>query len=428
MNRLKLRRTLFLRIFIVFWLALTLIGAVGIILALTTDPGASGRKRHEEKVRQEGRELIALYQKQGDEALGTRLEELEEKSGFPVYLVERHHPLGPLPFPGWARTLARQSHTSGRMQFADTPYGFWAAIPYEEDFVYLRTLKPPHPLERIFDPYSLGPRLTLTFLITGVVCFFLARSLTASLAQVSRATRELAAGHLDTRVGDAVHGSDEIATLGQDFDRMAERIEQLVASQRTLLRDISHELRSPLTRLAIALELARQNDDGEQNAPHLNRIGQEAERLNNLIGQLTTLNLLESGSNPLECTLFNLSERLTNIVADANFEAQNRQRRCVLNSEESNLTIHGAEELLHQAFENVVRNAVRHTAIDTTVEVALRHRDDVIELCIRDHGPGVDEGQLKKIFLPFYRAESARDRLSGGSGVGLAIAERAIRL
>jgi len=211
---------------------------------------------------------------------------------------------------------------------------------------------------------------------------------------------------------------------------MAERIEALMTTQRQLLRDISHELRSPLARLNVALELARQGSGPEAKGA-LDRIDREAEQLNDLIGQLLTLPRLESGSDQIARGPVSLARLVQAIAADANFEAQTRNRT-VHAVVEKEITIYGSEEMLRQGIENVVRNAVRYTAEHTQVDMSVSRRSgrrgDEAIIRIRDHGPGVPEDTLPQLFLPFYRVADARDRQSGGTGIGLAITERAVRL
>lgn len=420
------KRSLFGKIFLGFWLALTLTGAVGVVLTLTTDPRTAEHKRHQQRIEAEGRALVAAYQQGGAAGLAAKQAELRQATGQTIFLLQGEQVLGTSPLPPGRELLAQQALRTGRMQLEQSESGLWVASPSNDNFVYLRTLTPPGPLARMFDPYSLGPRLMVTFLVTGLVCFLLARSLTAPLGRLQRATRDFAAGDLSIRVGTGLHGSDEIVELGHDFDAMAERIEQLVASQRTLLRDISHELRSPLTRLAIALELARK-EAGAVITPQLDRIEREAERLNQLIGQLTTLTLLESGAQRLEREPVELRQLLTEIAVDADFEATALGRRVLLTTP-GMVFVTASAELLRQAIENVVRNAVRHTPAQSVVTIELLAQATSALIRVRDHGAGVPPEALEQIFLPFYRVDAARERQSGGSGVGLAITERAVRL
>jgi two-component system sensor histidine kinase CpxA len=208
---------------------------------------------------------------------------------------------------------------------------------------------------------------------------------------------------------------------------MAEKIQSLVNSQRRLLGDISHELRSPLARLNVSHELARQRSGAEATSA-LERIQLEAENLNEMIGQLLALTRLESGAEDIRKTEFDLQTLVSEIVKDADFEAHGRNRTVKLESPER-CPLVGNEQLLRRAVENVVRNAVQYTAEKTEVEVKLACvEQDTAVITVRDHGAGVPENALAEIFRPFYRVDEARDRQAGGVGLGLAIADRAVRL
>lgn len=261
--------------------------------------------------------------------------------------------------------------------------------------------------------------------VSGLFCYWLARYLTAPVTKLRAATRELARGNLHARVAPAFGRRDELASLAIDFDQMAEQIESLVNGQRRLLGDISHELRSPLARLNVALELARQRA-GDDAATALQRIEREAETLNEMIGQLLALTRLENHTEAVEKTSFDLVQLVRDIVDDADYEARNRNRSVRLESPEDCMLL-GNEQLLRRAIENVVRNAVQYTAEETTVEVKLACGNQAV-IIVRDHGAGVPVEALEKLFRPFYRVDEARDRESGGTGLGLAIAERAVRL
>ena len=211
---------------------------------------------------------------------------------------------------------------------------------------------------------------------------------------------------------------------------MAERVEGLLTTQQHLLRDISHELRSPLARLNVALELARQRSNEEAKGA-LDRMEREAERLNELIGELLTLTRLEGGGERIARGPVSLSRLLQEVAADANFEAETRSRSVHTLVEEESI-VQGSEEMLRRAIENVVRNAVRYTAEHTQVEITVGRRrgssGDEAVIRVRDRGPGVPESALPQLFQPFYRVADARDRQTGGTGIGLAITERAVLL
>ncbi|MGA7506125.1 MAG: ATP-binding protein, partial [Candidatus Sulfotelmatobacter sp.] len=242
-------------------------------------------------------------------------------------------------------------------------------------------------------------------------------------------TQQLAAGDLTARAGNP-KGHDEIAGLVRDFDAMAERLETLVNAQSRLLNDISHELRSPLARLNVALGLARQRS-GPESAAMLERIELEAGRLNELIGRLLTLARLEDGEQRAPLTPVLLDEVVLSVAEDAEFEAQ--ARHCHVHSQipEGSWAVRGDESLLHSAIENVVRNAIRYTREGSTVEISLdkSQNSGTTEAVVRvtDCGEGVPHDALEKLFQPFYRLDDARGRQTGGVGLGLAITERAVR-
>ena len=265
--------------------------------------------------------------------------------------------------------------------------------------------------------------LLLTALL---VCYALARYLSSPIQKIRMATQKLADGELSTRVGDEVgNRRDELAVLAKDFDVMAERIETLVTSQQRLSRDVSHELRSPLARMNVALEIAKQKSNGD-TAPVLKRIETESNRLNEMISRLLTLSRLETGSQEFERSEIDLKSLVEQVVSDADFEA-NAVGKSVKIAEAENCRIIGNDELVASAVENVLRNAVRYTEDGSTVEVSLTSVDSTATVSVRDHGGGVPEDELKKLFRPFYRVGEARDRSSGGTGLGLAIAEQAIK-
>jgi two-component system sensor histidine kinase CpxA len=251
------------------------------------------------------------------------------------------------------------------------------------------------------------------------------------VVRLRAATRRLAAGDLSARAGaPSVRRRDEVAGLMRDFDTMASRLEALVKAQSRLLNDISHELRSPLARLNVALGLARQRS-GVESAAMLERIELEAARLNELIGRLLTLARMEDGEQRIPSRPVLLDEIVLTIAEDAEFEAQ--ARHCHVRSEipAGSWVVRGDASLLHSAIENVVRNAIRYTREGSTVQIHLEkeHVEGGDEAVVRvtDCGEGVPADALEKLFQPFYRLDDARGRQTGGVGLGLAITERAVR-
>jgi len=216
----------------------------------------------------------------------------------------------------------------------------------------------------------------------------------------------------------------------RDFDAMAERLETLLKAQSRLLNDISHELRSPLARLSVALGLVRQRANPE-SADMLDRIELEASRLNELIGRILTLARLEDGEQLVPQTPVRFDEILESVTEDAEFEAQERHCHVRTSVAEGDWQVRGNASLLHSAVENVVRNAIRYTQEGTSVDIEMTSQarsggSDAV-LRVSDSGPGVPKDALEKMFEPFYRLDDARGRQTGGVGLGLAITERAVR-
>lgn len=273
---------------------------------------------------------------------------------------------------------------------------------------------------------SVGLVLLIAVAASGAVCYALARSLSRPLRELQGTVRRLAGGDLSVRVAEPIgRRQDEIGALARDFDQMAARLQRELDAQSRLLRDMSHELRSPLARLNVALGIARKQP-GDAAAPALDRIERESEALNRLIGDVLTLARWDNGAMRLHPTTVDLSELLHEVVADADFEAQDRGRRVTLAVSESG-ALAADPALLRSAIENVIRNAVRYTAEGTTVEVSLSFNpagDAVV--AVRDHGPGVPAESLAELFRPFYRVSEGRDRDSGGVGLGLAITQRIV--
>lgn len=289
---------------------------------------------------------------------------------------------------------------------------------------------PPPKQEGLFTPLGRQQELRLlVFLpIAGVICYLLARSFSAPLARLRAISRQIAAGDLSARVGASLgKPGNEIGDLARDFDHMAERMEGLVNGQKRLLLDISHELRSPLARLNLALELAKKRLPQEDGA--LAIIGRESERLNELIGQLLTLSRTDMLAPNEEASPVYLADLLLEIAEDVDFETRG-QGKGVMMLAVAPAVVAGSRELLRQAIENIVRNGAHYTHPGSRVEIALslidRSGQGQALVRVRDHGPGVPEDKLPHLTEPFYRVAEARDRTSGGVGLGLAIARQAI--
>jgi signal transduction histidine kinase len=427
-------RSLFLKIFIWFWLGMILAMVALFFAFAAMRPTPSNRPwRDLSLMGSTAQKAAETYDREGPAALAGYLKEFEQNNGIDsILLNDQGVELSGHAVPaGWAE-LASRAAKSGIAQFNVSSTALVVAqqvvTPQGHRYVYVSRLPRTPPS---FNFRALALRLIVVSLIGGLFCYGLARYLTTDIRKLRETTHEFADGNLAARVGTKlVKRRDEIAQLGRDFNLMAERLQSMVAAQHRLLGDISHELRSPLARMSVALELARKRSSAEARSA-LDRIEREAETLNEMIGQLLSLTRLESGTDGVKRTAVDLARLVRDVADDADFEARSRNRSVnVVSCDDCSTT--GTEDLLRSAVENVVRNAVRYTAEGTQVEIALQARngaaDHAAVITVRDHGHGVPEELIENIFRPFYRAEDARDRESGGSGLGLAITARAVRL
>ena len=279
-------------------------------------------------------------------------------------------------------------------------------------------------------PGSRTAIVVVALLIASLTSLLLARYVSAPIARLQRASRDLAGGNLDARVDAPERGwaTDEMGILSRDFDTMAERIQALVTDKETLLRDISHELRSPLARIRMALGLAQRKANDEAQ-PDLQRIEREAERLDALIGKIVTLARLRTAQEPVREPV-SLDVLVGGIVEDARYEHPQAT---------VNLHCPGPQEVsgdprgIASAVENVVRNALAYAGDAGPIDVELAADAAQVVVTVRDRGPGVPPAELPRIFEPLYRADESRDHAStpldsAGQGIGLAITARVMEL
>lgn len=278
---------------------------------------------------------------------------------------------------------------------------------------------PPHksPLSPLL-PLAAGSIVSLIF------AWWLAWYFSRPIATLREAFEAEASGKLDTRIGKAMgNRQDELADLGKDFDRMAERLQNLVDGQHRLLHDVSHELRSPLARLQAATDLMQQQPERMQE--FIERIQRDTRRIDHLVGELLTLARLDTGMENLSHERLELCELVEEIVEDSRFEAEARACRFELDLA-AGLVVNGNAELLRRAIENVLRNAVRHAPDASVVKVTAQGEDGCARVSVIDSGGGVDEEDLETIFEPFYRASNAKS--FEGYGLGLTITRRVLKL
>jgi len=382
-------KSLFVRIFLSFWLAIALFVVLTILSIFLFRPQNMAGW---ESLRTNAlNESIAAYEQGGEIKARDYMDNLEATQHVHVHVFdEQGKEIGGRHAPLWIQNLAMGKPPGREDGIVIPPPRVLVESRASADgkHRYIITLALPPGPRVIFGPHGFPLRgLAILVLSSGLVCYFLSWYLTKPIVRLRKATRQLAAGDLTARTGaNDSNRRDELAGLMRDFDAMAERLETLMKAQSRLLNDVSHELRSPLARLNVALGLARQRS-GTANAEMLDRIELEASRLNELIGRILTLARLEDGEQPVPQTPVPLDELVLNVAEDAEFEAQARHCHVRTIIPQGNWAVRGNASLLHSAVENVVRNAIE----------------------------------------PFYRLDDARGRKTGGVGLGLAITERAVR-
>ncbi len=426
-------KSLFLKIFISFWLAQALFLVLAILVMLALRPQ---RNSTWDTLRSTAlTDAISAYEQGGAPQARAYLENLQRTHHIRAYVFdEQGTEISGRSSAGWAEHVAagRPSPPRPGMVFPRPQILTESRASSDGRHLYTIAMELPPGPRVFFGPWGIPmPGLIIAVISSGLVCYLLAWYMTKPIIRLRAATRQLAAGDLTARAGSSNSRShDEIAGLVRDFDGMAARLESLVKAQSRLLNDISHELRSPLARLNVALGLARQRS-GPESAAMLERIELEASRLNELIGRVLTLARLEDGEQRVSSTPVPLNEVVMSVAEDAEFEAQ--ARHCHVRSEiqEGLWMVRGDVSLLHSAVENVVRNAIRYTHEGTAVEISLVRENNAsgneAVVQVRDSGDGVPTDALEKLFEPFYRLDDARGRQTGGVGLGLAITERAVR-
>ena len=413
---------------------------LGFVVAKTEDQslGRPWRQELAALLPLQAERIVEVYEQRGPQAFRQY-----EKKGTGAFRIQIHllddqgKDLGEEPSSPEIRELARRASQSGNVEFGDDRIVHEAAVqvdgPDSRRYVYALAISPTLPVPPLLNarPRTQIIRILAVVGAGGFVCFWLARYISSPVSELRAATRALAGGNLRARIAPGVcRRSDELGGLGIDFNAMAERMQSLLESQRRLLRDISHELRSPLARLRVALDLAKEGAAPSSLRAH-RRIELEAEKINDMIGSLLRLSRLEAIADLPDKSQIDLARLVHQAADEAALEAvQNGRSVKVLQSE--SCTIMGNEELLHSVLENLIRNATRYTPEGTAVEIDLSKQFSAgawhAVLSVRDYGPGVPPAHLTDIFEAFFRVEDSRNRATGGTGLGLSIAQRAVHL
>jgi signal transduction histidine kinase len=409
--------SLFARILVWFWctLAITLIGSAFISALNVTQNFSQADAPAALRMHFDLEQARAAYESGGRPALEAFLEDLRHVYGTRgILLDERERDL--LTGRSDADMIIRYSHSPAMpfLNFGETT----AARRSEDGRYWFISAAPRRPVASWF----ITPDHLFWLTITLPLCYWLALSLTKPVRQLQKTVERFGHGDLSARLNSVRR--DELGDLSRAFDQMATRIETLLTAERRLLLDISHELRSPLARLGVAVELARTGDNTESA---LNRIQKESDRLNALVGQLLQVTRAEGDPASLHRDPVRLDQLVGQLVDDARIEAAARGCEIEYRTPTA-VTVAGDAELLRRAIENVIRNAIRYSPVNEAVRVSLQRENGRAIVDVRDAGPGVPEEALPRLFDAFYRVQPDRDRASGGIGLGLSIARRAIEL
>ncbi|MEH6587976.1 MAG: ATP-binding protein [Halioglobus sp.] len=369
--------------------------------------------------------LIYGLQNAPAEKLPSIIEEARQEHRIKVWLLDRQgKDLLKQTVPPEVVAVANELRGRKRRAFARDREGPLVAhnVHLQDGGARRMVLKLPKPNHRVIG-YLIANnwlRLVLAIVVSGLICYALSRLMTNRLRDLQRASRQLADGDLQVRIEVRDRGGDETDALARDFNTMAGQLEARIQAQKRLLADVSHELRSPLARMRVALALAMEDTDKPQD--FLERMDRETVRLDELIGQLLS-SQQESLNLDKHIDLVALLEQL---CADARFEGEQAAKKVTLHSDQGEAVVASSGDLLHKSFDNIIRNALRHTPQGTEVRVEISSDQSSYQVCIEDQGPGVKEEELQRIFEEFYRVDTARAREDGGYGLGLAIAHRAI--
>jgi two-component system sensor histidine kinase CpxA len=425
-----MKSRLFWKIFLPFWILQTCI-----MLFLAYRVHASFGPDRPWWVQPERRAVPVLaryaawrYSKNGQEGLRELFQDITLSNRSAYWLFdEKMNELSSSSLPSDAHDAIQRALESGGI--ATTRHGTFLAEKTTDskghNYVFVGEFFSPPVLHSL--PGNLLAVILLTSLLTSLLCAALAQYITRPILRLRDAAHAIARGNLNARAG--LSGStrrDEIADLVTDFDSMAGEIHDLVDSNKRMLMGVSHDLRSPISRIRVALSLASTAPEPERNEL-LDRIDLELLRLNGMIEQILTVARLESGQFKPSAEPLSLNQVIGEAVEDARFEASQTNVEIVYDENWPQVIMAGDENMLRSAFENVLRNAVFYAGESGSVELSAVLARGVAKISVRDNGPGVPEAALLKLFDPFYRVDDARGANTGGSGLGLSIVSGAAK-
>lgn len=426
---------LFIKVFLSFWSTVVLIG-ISLVLAFLLQPANVPSKWHAglaDTTHFFGTAAVRAFERGGASAAVGYIHALSEDAHIHGCIFDTSGDAlageSCAELSGLAARLVRGDPSAQDIRRGLTRIAVFVTGPDGRTFIYASEL-----LAGPGAAFGMSPKIVLfragvAFIVSGLLCYFLTRYLTAPILRLRGVAQLIGAGQLGMRAEAKLESrQDEFGDLVRDFNLMASKTEDLISSQRQLMYDVSHELRSPLARMNVALDLLHRRV-GEDSA--IRHMETDLQRLNEMITRLLTVAKLEAANALQNHVRVNLTELISSIAVDAEFEAQEKGSRVVV-IPEANLAVLGDPNLLRSAVENVLRNAMRYTRPGTAVEVSLQvskatGSTEAI-VAVRDYGSGVPEGELINIFKPFYRVTDAPASESTGVGLGLAISERIVAL
>lgn len=355
-----------------------------------------------------------IFSSEGLKALENYLTGLDRISGAHHYLLDEH---GVDLVDGTNRAVLLPPSPSSQWRVRNGNRSIAAQRSEDGQYWFAAIGKPSQPQIWTFLPYYF-----LVIGATGVLCWLASVTVVSPIRRIAASIARFGQGDLSVRVH--TKRRDEIGQLGSSFNQMAERLQRMIVSERRLLADISHELRSPLARLKFAVKLARTSAD--TNAA-LDRINRDVDRIASLVAGIVEITLVEGDPESQGAEIVRIGDVLDEVIHDCTLEAEARSCRIARNGQPCGEVL-GNRELLRRAVENVLRNGIRYSPEQSSVDVTINEDRDSADIAIRDYGPGVPEETLTRIFDPFFRVEEARDALGGGSGLGLSIAKRAVQV
>lgn len=428
-------RSLFLKIFLWFWATVVVTG-IALVLTFIVEPRSVPSRWHEtltETARYSGTIAVETVEREGTGSASTYLDRLAHETHMSACLFDSRGNL--IVGTRCQDFLSMVSHVASlrasdfSMRHGIARVALTLRGRSGRDYIFATEL-PAGPRAALgIDRAAIVLQWGVALLVSGLICSLLTRYLTAPILRLQEMSQRLTAGDLSVRAGPGLtQRRDEIGDLIRDFNAMASRIEELISRQRQLVSDVSHELRSPLARLNVALDLGRQRKGDD---PAFDQMEEDIRILDEMIGRLLTIAKLDISAPEVPMMDVDLADLLSQIVRNAEFESREPNGGIGL-STSGQCIVWGSAELLHGALENVVRNAVRYTEKGTSIQVCMQCESQLgrpsVRIAVRDFGPGVPEPELRNIFQPFYRVAAARDRQSGGTGLGLAIADRVVRI